>query len=498
MELYNRDLKDLTSRTQLIEYMLKQSSDPIPESDPALMFNCILSTRQGVIGAENLAQVSCFNNPNLDTYICLLCQYWTTESEMFKHLKSELHRITYMQKNKEYQTLHAKVLCQQDSKARAKMIEECAYKIAGEEGIKKCETRMRVVLNEAVIAKIWPDYLCYVDDSWQMGNFNDEDTKDDVKPNKESLAKIEVKNEDEYGESMDAKPSMAKLKARLDLEDGELSDSDEDEEDTDEEAEEKYPSTSSFSTPFNMLSTADIKPKFAKLDDDQRILTALILIRQEVFDQRTFSRSLIEFICKEAGITPNEALKFRNIKDVGERIGDETFADTVSPITEYFHDRHIKEFEIPATPPATHSAVLLTQMGIEKQQVAVLLRTLAMHKMNHKASTPPPMTPSLNAVERDKHGSIIHKNYQSEFPYKEMPLNILAPNPDKERHHPYRRPHSSSSSTPATSTISRERSNYGSSKRIKNEIDEDAGAGAASIKDEPNDWDSGSDDSMMR
>lgn len=76
--------------------MLKQSSDPIPESDPALMFNCILSTRQGVIGAENLAQVSCFNNPNLDTYICLLCQYWTTESEMFKHLKSELHRITYM------------------------------------------------------------------------------------------------------------------------------------------------------------------------------------------------------------------------------------------------------------------------------------------------------------------------------------------------------------------------------------------------------------------
>uniref|UniRef100_A0A914Y5L6 C2H2-type domain-containing protein n=1 Tax=Panagrolaimus superbus TaxID=310955 RepID=A0A914Y5L6_9BILA len=504
MELYNRDLKNLTSRTQLIEYMLKQSSDPIPESDGSLLFNCILSTRQGVIGAQNLAQVSCFANPNLDTYICLLCQYWTTESEMFKHLKSEIHRLTYMQKNKEYHTLHAKVLCQQNSKLRSKMIEECAYKIAEEEGIKKCKTRMRVVLNEIVIAKIWPDYFCYVDDSWQTGNFNDDEIKTEIKPDKESLAKVEVKNEDEYGEAIEAKPNMAKLKARIDLEDGELSDSDEEDDNEDEEAATtKFPSTSSI-TPLNMLSTADIKPQFAKIDEDQRILTALILIRQEVFDQRTFSRSLIEFICKEAGVTPAEALKFRNIKDVGERIGDETFADTLAPIAEYFHDRKIKEFDIPSTPPAIHSAVLLTQMGIEKQQVAVLLRTLAMHKMDRKASTPPPMTPLVNSIERDKHGSIIHKNYQAEFPYKEYPLSILAPNPDKERHHPYRRPHSSSSTT-----TNRDRSNHrSSSKRSMNEVHEDSASSvkdepsassvkdepnASSVKDEPNAWDSASD-----
>uniref|UniRef100_A0A914PZX0 C2H2-type domain-containing protein n=1 Tax=Panagrolaimus davidi TaxID=227884 RepID=A0A914PZX0_9BILA len=486
MELYNRDLKNLTSRTQLIEYMLKQSSDPIPDSDPMLMFNCILSTRKGVIGAQHLAQVSCFANPNLDTYICLQCQHWTTESEMFKHLKSEIHRINYMQRNKEYQTMHAKILCQPDSKSRAKMVDECAYKIAAEEGIKKCETRMRVVLNEAAIARIWPDYLEHFDDSWQTGNFNDDEIKD-VKE-EEADTKVGIKNEDEYGEATELKPSLAKLKARLDLEDGELSDSDDEDEEEQEEDEYEYEEKFQPTTSINLLSTADIKPKFAKLDEDSRILSALILIRQEVFDQRTFSRSLIDFICKESGITAAEALKFRNITDVGERIGDESFTSTLAPVTEYYHDRQIKEFEIPATPPATHPAVLLTQMGIEKQQVAVLLRSLAEFKMNHIPSTPQPSsTPTLNAIERDKHGSIIHKNYQSEFPYKELPLSVLAPNPEKDsaqhshHQHGYRRPHSSVSSSSSRAGPP--------SKKIKREDN----FNDSSFKDEPVDWDSASD-----
>uniref|UniRef100_A0AC35FPK4 C2H2-type domain-containing protein n=1 Tax=Panagrolaimus sp. PS1159 TaxID=55785 RepID=A0AC35FPK4_9BILA len=484
MELYNRDIKNLTSRTQLIEYMLKQSSDPIPDSDPMLMFNCILSTRKGVIGAQHLAQVSCFANPNLDTYICLQCQHWTTESEMFKHLKSEIHRINYMQRNKEYQTMHAKILCQPYSKSRAKMVDEFAYKIAAQEGIKKCETRMRVVLNEAAIARIWPDYLEYLDDSWQTGSFNDDEIKD-VKEEEEADTKVGVKNEDEYGEATESKPSLAKLKARLDLEDGELSDSDEDEEEQDEdEYEEKFQPTTSI----NLLSTADIKPKFAKLDEDSRILSALILIRQEVFDQRTFSRSLIDFICKESGITAAEALKFRNITDVGERIGDESFTTTLAPVTEYYHDRQIKEFEIPATPPAIHPAVLLTQMGIEKQQVAVLLRSLAEFKMNHIPSTPQSSsTQTLNSIERDKHGSIIHKNYQSEFPYKDLPLSVLAPNPEKDSaHHSHQHGHRRSHSSVSSSSSSRAGP---PSKKIKLEKERLN----SSFKDEPVDWDSASD-----
>uniref|UniRef100_A0A914YWJ0 C2H2-type domain-containing protein n=1 Tax=Panagrolaimus superbus TaxID=310955 RepID=A0A914YWJ0_9BILA len=138
MELYNRDLIKLTGRGQLVEYLMKQSSDPIPSNDPPLLFNEVLKTKQAIVGADQVAQVLCYGEPDYETYLCIMCQYWTTVSDMFKHLKDETHRLNYM--NKSYKLQHAK-------------------------NNFKC--------NSAFL-KIWPEFLDYVDNSWKLGEEEDE------------------------------------------------------------------------------------------------------------------------------------------------------------------------------------------------------------------------------------------------------------------------------------------------------------------------------------
>ena len=75
---------------------MKQSSDPIPSTDPPLLFNEVLKTRHAIIGADQVAQVICYGEPDYETYLCLMCQFWTSVSDMFKHLKDETHRLNYM------------------------------------------------------------------------------------------------------------------------------------------------------------------------------------------------------------------------------------------------------------------------------------------------------------------------------------------------------------------------------------------------------------------
>ena len=66
---------------------------------------------------------------------------------------------------------------------RDKMLREFSLKIAKCEGIKVCNTRMRTILNAAALGKIWPDFMDYVDNSWKLGEEEDDSVIVVEKPN---------------------------------------------------------------------------------------------------------------------------------------------------------------------------------------------------------------------------------------------------------------------------------------------------------------------------
>lgn len=50
--------------------MWKQGYDKIPEDDPPLLFNEIVKRKKGILGANTLYQIICYEHPELETYYC--------------------------------------------------------------------------------------------------------------------------------------------------------------------------------------------------------------------------------------------------------------------------------------------------------------------------------------------------------------------------------------------------------------------------------------------
>ncbi|KAL3089391.1 hypothetical protein niasHT_030258 [Heterodera trifolii] len=173
MQLYSRDLASIDNIAALIEYMWKQGYEPIPPGEPPLLFNEILSKRKGLIGANTLYQIICFGHPELETYYCGMCNHWTTVSEMFSHLRASMHRLSYMFRN--YKMYHRKAMEELDEERRDLMLERFASKIWDIEGCGRCTNRMRCILNEEAIRRIWPDYISCVDNSWKIIDDDDDD-----------------------------------------------------------------------------------------------------------------------------------------------------------------------------------------------------------------------------------------------------------------------------------------------------------------------------------
>lgn len=147
--------------------MLEQGYDEIPDTDPPLLFNKALKLKKGIVGVEHVCQIVCFSEPDYETYICLLCNVWTTVSDMFNHLKSSNHRLDYVKKSS-YKMFHAKAIVEENEKVRAKMLEEFAIKISKVEGLKLCKLRMRCIMNKRAIERCWPDVAEYIDNTWKL------------------------------------------------------------------------------------------------------------------------------------------------------------------------------------------------------------------------------------------------------------------------------------------------------------------------------------------
>jgi hypothetical protein len=73
-----------------------QGFDPISPDDPPLLFNEVLKSREGTLGASALYQIICYGHPELETYYCGMCNHWTTVSEMFNHLNASMHRMNFL------------------------------------------------------------------------------------------------------------------------------------------------------------------------------------------------------------------------------------------------------------------------------------------------------------------------------------------------------------------------------------------------------------------
>ena len=147
--------------------MLEQGYDEIPDTDPPLLFNEALKLRKGILGVEHTCQVICFGEPDYETYICLLCNVWTTVSDMFNHLKSPNHRLNYIKKSS-YKMFHAKVIVEENDKARARMLEDFSIKISKIESLKLCKLRMRCIMNKKAIERCWSDINEYIDNTWKL------------------------------------------------------------------------------------------------------------------------------------------------------------------------------------------------------------------------------------------------------------------------------------------------------------------------------------------
>ncbi|KAI6222965.1 hypothetical protein M3Y99_01474900 [Aphelenchoides fujianensis] len=165
-DLYRRDLSRIRTIPNLIEYMWSQGHDPIPDSDPPLLFNEVLKKRQGILGASALYQIICFGHPELETYYCGMCNHWTTISEMFAHLMAPMHRMNYLHRN--YKVFHNKANDLEDPQERDKFLNAVSQKVWAIEGSGQCGNRMRCILNIDAIKQIWPDYEVFVDNSWKV------------------------------------------------------------------------------------------------------------------------------------------------------------------------------------------------------------------------------------------------------------------------------------------------------------------------------------------
>ncbi|KAI1699235.1 hypothetical protein Ddc_18653 [Ditylenchus destructor] len=172
MELFKKDLIDLKTVTDLIEYLWKQGYDKIPNEDPPLLFNEIVKQRRGMLGAATLYQIICYGHPELETYYCGMCNHWTTVSEMFLHLKGPMHRLNYMFRN--YKMYHTKALNEPDEVVRDVLLDKFADKIWDLEGSGHCSHRMRCILNQEAIARLWPEYKDCIDNSWKIMDFDDD------------------------------------------------------------------------------------------------------------------------------------------------------------------------------------------------------------------------------------------------------------------------------------------------------------------------------------
>ncbi|KAI3415966.1 hypothetical protein GPALN_005525 [Globodera pallida] len=172
MQLYSRDLVSIDNIAAFIEYMWKQGYEPIQPGDPPLLLNEVLNKRKGLIGANTLYQIICFGHPELETYYCGMCNHWTTVSEMFSHLRASMHRLSYMFRN--YKMYHRKAMEERDEDRRDSMLERFALKIWEIEGCGQCTNRMRCILNEEAIRRIWPNYINCVDNSWKIMDDDEE------------------------------------------------------------------------------------------------------------------------------------------------------------------------------------------------------------------------------------------------------------------------------------------------------------------------------------
>uniref|UniRef100_A0A915DFC3 Uncharacterized protein n=1 Tax=Ditylenchus dipsaci TaxID=166011 RepID=A0A915DFC3_9BILA len=172
MELYSKDLVNLKTVEELIEYLWKQGYDKIPPEDPALLFNEVLKKRKGILGASTLYQIICYGHPELETYYCGMCNHWTTVSEMFNHMTAPMHRMKYMYRN--YRKYYEKAEAETDETIKDILLQKFAESIWQIEGSGQCGHRMRCILNQAAIARLWPEYVTCVDNSWKILDLDDE------------------------------------------------------------------------------------------------------------------------------------------------------------------------------------------------------------------------------------------------------------------------------------------------------------------------------------
>uniref|UniRef100_A0A7E4VXM0 C2H2-type domain-containing protein n=1 Tax=Panagrellus redivivus TaxID=6233 RepID=A0A7E4VXM0_PANRE len=516
-DLYDRDLSKIETIPELVNYLEQQGQDPIPPTDPPLLFNDVVKKKKGLLGANLLAQVLCYDQPELETYLCTLCREWTTVSEIFNHLKSPTHRLNYL--SKMYKAQYAKAIIHDDIATRDKVLNESAMKISALEGSKECNIRMRCILNVYQIGRIWPQYEQYVDNSWKIDDddeFQQPPSKAPAPPQssqdsrdrrtRESDRPSDAGSSSRRGDRDRERERERERDSHREKERGRERERDRDRHDRDRERRRSRSPRDSNSnrrsrrsrTPVDnrpiwekqaemmrsvidaaaLHPTADIdeierrkevksrkpvkpetpgygngngfeeewnkqfnsndfsnnsmeappEPKLtaaekrkreqeaekAKLKEAQKFISTLVLISQEAAGPQGVDKDIVDRICAENNVDPEEVFSEEVLDDAGKRVG----GDMIVTFTAIAH--HYKN---PLQPPPRvlqeraaknqpHAVSILQQIGLDKSAIAVLLRKVTKAKLGEEApaatrfSSRAGMTPEEKRLRRGKRGGV--------------------------------------------------------------------------------------------
>ncbi|CAJ0962875.1 unnamed protein product, partial [Mesorhabditis belari] len=165
---YLLDPAIITSREQLLDFMERQGTIPIPKEEVSLIkrFNTYVASVQGLLGLASIYEVVCLDDPKLESYYCSLCRHWALAGEMIKHMESNVHRLAYLFKFRV--AFHNAVMSETNVMVRDCMIEQFAVELwKREQPGAVLSQRLRAVLNKQVVQRLWPNYYLSQDQSWK-------------------------------------------------------------------------------------------------------------------------------------------------------------------------------------------------------------------------------------------------------------------------------------------------------------------------------------------
>uniref|UniRef100_A0A914Y9E7 C2H2-type domain-containing protein n=1 Tax=Panagrolaimus superbus TaxID=310955 RepID=A0A914Y9E7_9BILA len=327
-----KTINSVTTRDEMIKLFVLNGYSPIPVDDPPLLFNEILRSKVGLIGANQIGHVICRGQPDYETFFCCMCEHWATPSEMLSHLEDPDHQLKYVQKF--FKEKYRKLIVSR-SRDREALRKKLTMEISKAENDKKVVRKLNTILTVNILFKCWPSFLSHFNNLWKIED-------DDVKEVKTVI------NLDSVPSRSSTTPAMLRRQS----------------------------TTSFLSQNYDADDEEERKPNIA---DMNLCVYALVFIRAQAITKKGITITEIQKICQVIGVTPEMVFSDAVLEYAGQKIDSVEILVAISKY--YANPLHslselLKKFvktEPPLKPPK-----LLLELGLDNSKAAKMVRDVAM------------------------------------------------------------------------------------------------------------------------